>query len=286
MTEYKRGVIVDKDGYIISTIQWDAKGLTPRVSRGQTLITDETAVETVQSGARWSFTGEWLLPTERRWSVMRRRDNPDYWFMTGSHLVWPQRLPQLPAGQRWIAEPPPQFSRGRRPIWSESQQAWLMPKRKAEVAADGTILNFIIVYQDSDYVAADGKTLEDVENGIPQAQDEKGETVPCRVGDRIVGGIGTILNRPRYKRVPVRLLEQVLADNSLTAAFASFVTSNGYTIEEVRGLGTISLNNKLLRQFVADQGFTLAQAYNALQRAAEDLEAQEISRSDLLGAEE
>jgi hypothetical protein len=86
--------------------------------------------------------------------------------------------------------------------------------------------------------------------------------------------------------VPVRLLEQVLTDRNLAQAFAQFVQAKGYTLAQVRALRTISLNNKLLREFVTAQGFTMRQAFTALQRAAEALQEAEEQAEQELGAEE
>jgi len=288
-----RGVLVDPAGYFVGAFQWPddepapdfnavvagdrAQGAQQRVI----LLTSEAALNFTSTDGRWRFAEEvWEYPTLRRWIVRRQTDN--LWGLTGSQLVWPDRMPVLPDGVKFVDVEPPQ-SRSKKPIWVDSLSEWRLP-RPAYAVGGGTVVNLCpSLGPDMDTVPDGADRLVPAADVAP-AEDEAGQMVMPDVGDEIApDNTPTIRCIPRYQRVPVRLLEEVLVERGLAADFVTFVEARGFTIDQVRALGSISMNNKHLREFVVDQGYTLKQAYTALQRAAEDKMAAERQVASEIG---
>lgn len=294
---YERGVVVDADGFFVAALRWEAGTPAPKINERATtggktpnlvILRDTYAIENVETNARWDFTpvrttegalvraGTWKFPTEKRWVVVQRRDIPDLWFLTGQKFVWPERPPRLPDGSKLIDTAPPTLGRGRKPVWDDVAAQWLAPRRIAVLAADGTIENFVSAYRTDD-LPLGVVDMAEFDGANIKTKDEAGILSPPVIGDKITakdtnGRPTTIVRRipPRYAQVSVELLEEVLAEKGLASEFVTFVTGKGYTIKDVRNIGNISLNNRLLREFVADQGVTIQQAYNTLQRAIQD----------------
>ena len=303
---YDRGVVVDEQGFFVAALRWEAGTPAPKFNKKVTkgglprliLLRDPYAIENVDPSARWDFTpvredgvlvraGTWLFPTEERWIVNQRRDRPYLWSFVTSRLVWPERLPRLPEGQKLVDVAPPK-SAAQRPVWDDRIERipagpvdpetgepttpavfgdWRLARRALLIDENDVVLGAVASFDDDDVPVPPNGRFEVVpRDASPTGTDETGDVVPVNPGDVLASdGTVTIRRLPdKYRAVPVRLLEQVLTDNNLGSEFVTFVQGKGYTIEQVRSLGTISLRNKLLREFVTDQGLTMQQAYNAL----------------------
>lgn len=90
---------------------------------------------------------------------------------------------------------------------------------------------------------------------------------------------------PRYRRVPVRLFRRVLQSRGLLDDFMAHIDAAGFDADDLAAIQSISLNNRILREFVQAQGFTMRQAYNALQRDAEEKQKQERAKRRELARE-
>jgi len=282
-----KGILVDAEGYFLGAYRWADDEVPPNFNEPRSgearvadenrlfLLTSEEAIAVNNSTGRWDFKAKsWSYPTEERWLVKQRRDLPDLWVLSGKKLVWPNRLPRLPEGTKLVSVAPP-ILRSKKPIWRDSTEEWLTSQAKYVCDASGVVLNVVASYIPEDIpTPTDGYAIDEGVAG----PNEIDETVPVSIGDEIApDGTPKINRKPNYNRVPVRILEDVLTENNLGAAFVAFVESKGYAIGQVRDLETISLGNKLLREFVLAQGFTLKQAYTALQKRAEELNAAEAS---------
>lgn len=277
---YERGVIVDDEGYFLGAVQWEAgtpepdvNGPRPDGSSGPRLrlLRDPEAIADPVASGKWDTKAKaWLRPSVEMWIVNVRRDQPRYGSLAGGRMVWPSRVPRLPPWQAWVSVPPPQGSRARIPLFDFEAQEWISPVTVAEFDAQGVCTNLVV------------KPRLDPGDEQPfTVENEIGETEVISPGVPREGG-----HPPRYRKVPVRVLRRVLQDLKLMQPFQQFIERKGYTIENVEDLGVISLNNRMLREFVAEQGFNMRQTYMALQRVAEDTLDQEQQAKRELADEE
>lgn len=307
---YERGIVIDARGFFVAALRWRVGDQPPaipgRFRNGREnarpsdviILREDYAVENVSENARWDFqpvfdggvpirSGSWTFPTSERWLVIQRRDLQTLWTYSRRVLVWPDALPTLPDGQRLIDVPPPALSRAVRPAWDDVSGGWLEPRTVLALAADGEIINRAVAYRDDDLPPAD-EVIDD--DPALTGLDEIGEAVRPEVGDRIITGgaspVVEIRRPPAYRAVPPRLLRDALDQAGQLQAFLDFLTVKGFTSDQLSALPRISLRNKLLREFVVEQGFTLAQAYNQIQRVAEQALEDEETASNSLGAEE
>jgi len=288
--QYERGIAIDRNNLFVAAYQWEKGTPRPRLNpkgtpeeKKLTWLTMPEALADPKENGKWDEENlVWLLPDTPAYEVLERVDKPGYWTLQGKSNVWPERLPSLREGRKWVMTPPPE-TRAQRPIWSDSAGAWLLPQPRMIVDAEGFCVNLVGTLTDGNDidVPAGGRVVD------PDAitvTDELGETRALCKGDKLNPDDTVVYTRPpNYKKVPVPLLEQVLQDTGNLAAFKTFIEGKGFTVEQVRGLETISLNNKHLREFVLAQGYTLKQAYNALQRAAETMLEQETQTYRTLG---
>ena len=218
--------------------------------------------------------------------LMERRDKPGIWTFLGRRSVDPQQEVKLPVGYKLVSKAPPYKNISKRWLWRDSTSEFFFPTKKYVINQDGVIVSTALVIDDSDITLPSGWSLVDF-NAYNTVTNEAGESTVVDTGDTIDTNTSTVIAKiPRYNKVPVEYLQQALANNNLTQDFITFVESKGYTIEQVQALPYISLNNKLLREFVTSMGFTMQQAYNQLQKVAEQLKDQEDSLKNSLLEEE
>lgn len=274
--DMKRGVVIDHVGSFIAAWQWNSAEETPRVTntprQGQKrmrpedmkyLITDPEAIEDPQPNGRYDRVAKvWRLPDTPVWIVRQRRDIPHYWVLTGKRMIWLDRPPVLPQGAAIVTEDPGQGRPGKKPIWNSDTKEWMWPRRVALLDENGVVTNIVPSYSEADR-DANAVDFDDP----PTGTDEAGRVVRAEVGDAILPTVK--INRvPRYRDVPVARLLAVLDNLSLTTVFEGFLTSKGLGLEDFRDLGTVSLRNRLLREFVESQGWTMKQAASQLERPA------------------
>ena len=116
---FKRGVVVDDDGYAVRFLQWPQDRKAPQVSRGR-LITDRRAIETVLPDARWDrVKRQWDYPTE----VIAVVDAKGC--LREQRRRWPDRLPPLADGLEYVDAPPAPSTphRHNRRVWDGD--AWV-----------------------------------------------------------------------------------------------------------------------------------------------------------------
>jgi len=280
--EYKRGIAVDRQGYFVAAFEWPANGPRPRLNPKGTLEKDKLiwltlpeALADPQPNGKWDADNlVWLLPDTPAYEVLQRPDKPNFWTLQGSKNVWPEKLPDLPSGRKWILTPPPQ-TRSQRPVWSDSAGEWKLPQRRMIVDAEGFCINLLgTMEDDADLpIPAGGRAVD------PEAitvSDELENERPLQRGDKL-NPDNTVAEarKPRYGKVPVRLIKRILTNRGILADFETFLQGKGFEVSDFDQLQVVGLNNKLLREFVVAQGFTLQQAYNLVQRAAENLLEQE-----------
>lgn len=302
MSDVSRGVVVDYQGYFLAAVQWDSAGVPPRLNfprRGErrirpedrkTLLTSAEAIADPQPNGRWNAsTLVWELPTVKQWVVVQRRDIPRFWTYSGAKTTWPERPPRMPRGSKLIDLPPIDVGISRRPIWDDDAQAWIAPKTVATLDAQGNVTNFVEAYDPAVDVPSDADSVIELDQ-MPTGENEVGEFWPVDIGDGLSkepDGSLTVTKKglPRYRKFPVRFLRQALADANQLANFTAFLTSKGFTIEDFEGVRVVSLRNKLLREFIVAQGFTIKQAYDAIVRVAEEAAATEAQKENTIGEE-
>jgi hypothetical protein len=283
---FKRGVVVDDQGFFLAAVQWEAG--TPKPSsldlngprrEGSTaprlrLLTSSEAIADPVPGGKWDSKKKvWLRPSVKMWAVNTRRDLPRYGTLAGERLVWPERLPNLPAWQAWVTTPPPAGSRSRKPMYDFEAAEWIVPVAVVEFEEDGDTCKNIVVKP----------RLEDGDETPDQVEvtDEQGQKIAIAPGhkrsERII---------PAYPKFSIATLFAVLRKRDLRDAFITFLDGKGLNTDDLREVGMVSLNNRLIREFVAEQGFTIKQAYNALQKEAETMEAEREERLSALHEEE
>ncbi len=282
MTDYQRGVVVDYQGYFLAAIQWDASGPppnlnTPRHGRKRmkpedvkTILTDVEAIADPLPNGRWNKkTKTWDKPNVQRWYVTVRRDKPDLGTFAGARMVWPDRLPQLPAYQRWVDVGPPACP-GKRPVWSFSKGVWLVGKRVAVIDADGLCRNFVVSLSDDDVaVPKGGGVLHEPE--VLTRKDETGREVPLQIGDTVdlrlrkkdqaVLGKVVSARRPHYRRYPLPVVRRVFEDYGLWGRFEKLLFEQGFFPEDIQSIGGLGLGIRVVRDFLHDEGYTPEQAF-------------------------
>lgn len=289
--EYEKGVAVDRDGFFVAAYQWpkgtprpklNQKG-TPESAKLSWLTMPEATADPVEGGKWDAVNLVWLTPSTPAFEVLQRADRPGFWTLQGKRLVWPEKVPPLQPGRKWVFVAPPE-TRARRPVWSDAADDWVLPARRMIVDGSGVCAGVQLALDDADVVTPPGGRAIDPDQIT--VTDELDEVRGLRSGD-ILNPDNTVAQAapPRYKRVPVRLLRQVLQDRGLLADFQTFLQGKGFTVDDFEGVQTVSLNNQILREFVLSAGYTLKQAYTALQRAAEDLLEQERAKLDELAKE-
>lgn len=290
--ELARGIAIDRQGFFVAAFQWPKGKKRPQLNpKGTaekdklTWLTSAEALADPKPEGKWDPDNlVWLLPDTPACEVLQRQDKPNFWTLQGQQLVWPEKLPDLPDGRKWVLKSPPE-NRAKRPVWSDADGEWVFPSCRMAVCSKGVCQGMQLVLEESDAELPTGGRLVDPDQIT--VTDEIGESRKLKIGD-VLNQDNTVSEArpPRYKRVPVRIFRNVLKDTGNLAAFQEFLQEKGYSEEKFEAIKTVSLNNALLREFVVTQGSTLKQAYNALQKAAEaEFEAeQELERE--LGAEE
>jgi len=284
--QFERGVVIDDQGFFMAAVQWEAG--TPRPSsldlngprrEGSTaprlrLLTDREAVADPVPGGRWDSKAKtWLRPNVKMWAVNMRRDWPRYGTLAGERMVWPDRLPNLPAWQAWVTTPPPAGSGARKPMFDFETGEWVMPVSVVVFDEDGETCKNIVVKP----------RLEDGDETPDQIEvsDEQGNKAAIAPGQKRAGG-----HAPLYAKFSVATFVAVLGKRNLMDAFSAFLQGKKLSMEDFQEVRRVSLNNRLIREFVTDQGFTMRQAYNALQKEAEKVEEERRERIAALASEE
>jgi hypothetical protein len=284
---YEKGVLVDAKGTYLGAFKWEKGTPRPQFNASKTppeerlrLLTSEAAIADPVVGGRWDAKAErWIAPDVPVWIVNTRRDLPRYGSLAGKRMVFSDQRLDLPDWQAEVRTAPPEKRPvGRKLLWDFEAEEWVLPKPVLRLAEDGTVLHRGLKPRPDP---------EDVNpDDLPTAEDEAGRPTRCGKGDKITNGAPVIQRRRPYPRVPVGVLLIVLQERKLGAKFKAFVEGKGYSIEDVRELGTISLGNKLLREFITGEGFTMKQAYQAIQRRAEEIVEERAAKKQALGAEE
>jgi len=277
--EYERGVIVDEEGFFLGAVKWEKGTPAPdlKTARGDgtnayrlRLLTEAEAIENPNPNGRWDFKAKkWIAPDVPIWIVNRRRDKP-IGTLAGSRMIFAGRPPRVADYQEIITTPPPEMRRGRKPIYDFTTNEWISPVTVATFDDAGVCTNVIVK-----------ERLEGGDEEPFEVENELGRRAPISPGEPRDGG-----HPARYRSVPVRFLRRSLQERNLLQPFVQFLEGKGFTADDFDRLETISLNNKLLREFVTAQGFTIQQVYNALQRDAEQRQEQELEKRRQLAAQE
>lgn len=298
---FERGIVVDPDGYFVAALKWEKGTPAPKVNERSTKGTkdpkliilrdtgpDSYVTDNASPNARWNFTevkdengrtirrGTWELPSEERWIVVQRRDIPDYWFLNGSRKIWPERLKPMPEGSKLVSKAPPDVGQGRKPIWSDEAQDWLVPKRIAVCEKDGQVKNIVNCYSEKDLALPEGgffvESPEEVECLL-----ENGTKRSLVRGD-FIGRDSSIISLvpPKYKKFPVSTLIAVAADISLD--LMKFLESKGYSKDDIISTVKMSLGNPLLREFIEESAMTIEEAYEKIELRAQEKEEEKASK--------
>jgi hypothetical protein len=280
MEGFNKGVIVDEAGFFLGAVKWrkgtpapDLNG--PRKEGANAprlrLLTEPEAIDDPIPNGKWDAKRkEWLSPPTKLYVVTVRRDLPRYGAYAGFQMVWPDRLPDLPDWQRFVEEPAPEWRRSK-PLWDFEEEEWIFPVEVIQYEEDGETCKDVILKP---------RAEPGDEVGPVMVEDEIGNKRRLKAGMRRSGG-----EPPRYPEVPVRFLRQALQERNLLQPFVRFLRDKGFDNEDFEALETVSLNNRILREFVQAQGFTMRQAYNALQRDAEEKQKQERAKRRELARE-
>lgn len=262
--EYEYGVIVDPQGFFVSAVKWDKSAGVPPINGPRTagaasprlrLLRTPEAIADPVPGGKWDAKKKvWQRPNVEIWIVNVRRDLPRYGSLAGSKMVFRGRLPNLPQWQRYIEVPPPE-SRASVPLWDFETNEWITPVRVVEFDDAGVCTNIVVKPR-----------LEEGDVEPFDVEDEAGNVSTISPGVPLIGG-----HTPRYKKVPVRAVRKALEKHNLFDDFERYLIKKGLSFDQFDDVERISLNNKLLREFVRGQNLGMKQAYEMLQKTAEDL---------------
>lgn len=275
---FERGVIVDGEGHFIAAVQWQEgsqppsnlqlNGARPEGSKAPRLrlIRDPEAIADPMPGGKWDARAKaWQSPNVEMWVVNVRRDLPRYGVLSGGRRVWPGRLPPLQSWQAWVTDPPPKTRRGRKPMYDFEAGEWIVPVSVAIYDDDGTCLNVVVKPR-----------LEPGDEEAHEVEDEIGQRGQIGPGIKHTGG-----HAPNYRKVPARFVLSALHKHGLADDFMAFMRERGFAPDDVRQIKKISLNNKHLRAFVWSKGYTMKQAFQKIQIAAqEECDAEEKAERD------